>query len=49
MGLPAVHADAAAASGSGLVATTYHFGLAVIALATINLTGLHQPTKESPR
>jgi MFS family permease len=52
MGLPAVLAGAAVASGGGLVATTYHFGLAVIALAalaTVNLTRLHQPTKETAR
>jgi hypothetical protein len=52
MGLPAVLAGAAVASGGGLVATTYPFGLAVIALAalaTVNLTRLHQLTQGSPR
>jgi hypothetical protein len=52
MGLPAVLAGAAVASGGGLVATTYRFGLAVIALAalaTVNLTRLNRPTKEVTR
>jgi hypothetical protein len=49
LGIPAVAAGVAVVRGGGLVATSYEYGLAVIALAAIaTISLLHSPIRKSP-